>query len=1041
MVNTRVSATTSTITNDKKRLHFNEKLVGKGLTTDALLKRLKTLHTELARFDQEEVDVKSLSSIRKELISSSLVLHRDKGVKAYAACCLADILGLYAPDAPYTQEELKDIFQFFFTQLAKGLVRNDAYYEQYFYLLDSLAKCKSVVLVCDLPNADELLVQVFDDFFTIVKQNVVKNIEMAMSDILCALIDECQSIPTDVLDTVMAQFTEKNAGMEQAGYRLALEVCTSRADRLQRYVCQYFTDIIIQTSSEEELDDLRKAHDLIRQLNRAAPGLLINVVPQLEEQLRVDTLTLRIMATQTLGGMFGDKNGASLAQRHTSTWSAWTNRRNDKAHTVRIALLELVPDVLMAQPELRRDLAETLDLKLEDPDDRVRVAVCKAYAKLDYESLLHTVEVGHLHRLAERVKDKKPNVRTEALATLGKLYKVAFSEIEKNSNAALQHFAWIPERLLEAMRLSADVKQDVETAMAEIILPLPPKGEDEVAWTERLLLVMHCFENEESVGLLLSLAGLKQPRPSPTPFVRFMDYSKAYNGGTINEDEQQVKRNLALCVQKLAAMYFSDRARATEDLNKFGKAENENYMYQVARRIVDPSVDLKTLAKSLAEFSRRIEQSLGPETVETLLRLARTAALWVVNGSSVPTLLSKFKVHVKVSKNAPRMSMSDATALDGQKHAKVLFQALCKRCPEALKVHLPEFSVALMDEKNVELAELALQGIAAIAVLDSKLAPKEKLVLDRIIKYATGKNPRHVKFAARILARLPKPDKCEQVLKTMSTKLSNANPETVLAHITAFAQFAKYAPETFEAQSDSIINFVIPNVLMESCPSSSDEMEVDSEDDWAEDSALPELARAKLTALKMCRNRCLAQQGTKTAEDVTGPALKLIFTILEHNGSVQENADDSGKVRTRMRFQAAICLLQLAQVPSYAQQIVKQFTLLALTIQDPCYNVRMGFLQKYTALSMKLETRFYCIPFLTAQDPERETREYARNFVTIQYQRMPPEQRHAKLEMVFVRYLHLLAHHRTSRRASLKPSKICVDMSNSTSTRSAAKKI
>ena len=41
----------------------------------------------------------------------------------------------------------------------------------------------------------------------------------------------------------------------------------------------------------------------------------------------------------------------------------------------------------------------------------------------------------------------------------------------------------------------------------------------------------------------------------------------------------------------------------------------------------------------------------------------------------------------------------------------------------------------------------------------------------------------------------------------------------------------------------------------------------------------------------------------------------------------------SGKVRTRMRFQAAVCLLQLAQVPAFAQQIVPNFNMLALTVQ------------------------------------------------------------------------------------------------------------
>ena len=112
-------------------LKFRDKLLVKTQSSDALLKKMKVraidapspprpgglllnctwvmqaLHAELCGIDQENIDTKSLSSIRKELIDKSILLHRDKGVKAYAACCMADLLRLYAPDAPYTALELK----------------------------------------------------------------------------------------------------------------------------------------------------------------------------------------------------------------------------------------------------------------------------------------------------------------------------------------------------------------------------------------------------------------------------------------------------------------------------------------------------------------------------------------------------------------------------------------------------------------------------------------------------------------------------------------------------------------------------------------------------------------------------------------------------------------------------------------------------------------------------------------------------------------------------------------------------------------------
>lgn len=89
----------------KVRLSFRQSL--KSCTNAELLKRLKALHQELSVADQDLMETASLDGVARELIAHSLLLHKEKGVKAYLACCLADILRLYAPEAPYTQAELK----------------------------------------------------------------------------------------------------------------------------------------------------------------------------------------------------------------------------------------------------------------------------------------------------------------------------------------------------------------------------------------------------------------------------------------------------------------------------------------------------------------------------------------------------------------------------------------------------------------------------------------------------------------------------------------------------------------------------------------------------------------------------------------------------------------------------------------------------------------------------------------------------------------------------------------------------------------------
>lgn len=116
----------------------------------------------------------------------------SRGVKAYAACCLADLLRLYAPDAPYTADDLRDIFQFFIVQVTTNLkaptakplapskrgneasqgasrITDVPYHAEYCYLIDSLATIKSIVLICDLPGADDLITTYFESILEVVR--------------------------------------------------------------------------------------------------------------------------------------------------------------------------------------------------------------------------------------------------------------------------------------------------------------------------------------------------------------------------------------------------------------------------------------------------------------------------------------------------------------------------------------------------------------------------------------------------------------------------------------------------------------------------------------------------------------------------------------------------------------------------------------------------------------------------------------------------------------------------------------------------------
>lgn len=62
------------------------------------------------------------------------------------------------------------MFQFFFQQIYAGLKSLDApWFNEYVYLLDSMASIKTVCLIPDLPHGDELTRKIFKEFFELVE--------------------------------------------------------------------------------------------------------------------------------------------------------------------------------------------------------------------------------------------------------------------------------------------------------------------------------------------------------------------------------------------------------------------------------------------------------------------------------------------------------------------------------------------------------------------------------------------------------------------------------------------------------------------------------------------------------------------------------------------------------------------------------------------------------------------------------------------------------------------------------------------------------
>ncbi|KAI9871774.1 MAG: hypothetical protein M1830_002474, partial [Pleopsidium flavum] len=582
-------------------LQFNEPLswrAGRPIAIADLLQRLQALSREMREMEQEENERDSFTKVAKELASPNLLAHKDKGVRAWTACCLVDILRLCAPDAPYTGPQLRDIFTLLVTGILPALSDpSNAYNSQHMYVLQSLAQVKSIVLLTDIPSSESLILHLFVSFFDMLSgssrattgEQLAKNVEFNLTAILEILVDESTSLPPEVIDIIMAQFLRADPHVVSSNgskskrhgiaavdekqstlvlkelppaYNMAKSICNSCTDKMARYVSQYFNDVIMDASAtsavdgvpknrshrrsslglddsdeevtngptEDDMKELHKAHRLLRELWRASPGVLQNVIPQLEAELSAENVQLRLLATESLGDIVSGIGAAGpplppsmdpaaypprtitaytqstrvenllttpcspqpFPHTHPGAYSNFLGRRQDKSALIRSAWTTGIGRILttsaggvgLSQHEEER-LVSDLARMLGDGDEKVRIAAVKAVGDFDFRDAIFKLGSSGgiskpgslLGTLAERVRDRKHAVRVEAMRVLGRIWGVGAGEIAAGEDQVMSLIGDAPSKILDTFYTNdMEINVLLDHVLFELLLPLsyPP---------------------------------------------------------------------------------------------------------------------------------------------------------------------------------------------------------------------------------------------------------------------------------------------------------------------------------------------------------------------------------------------------------------------------------------------------------------------------------------------------------------------------------------------------------------------------------------
>ena len=143
-----------------------------------LVHYLNELHKSLCLLSQEINDrPKGLKQTALQLVAPKLLSNTDKDVRVLCTCCIVDILRIFAPEAPFSNEDTISAFKAIVTQL-RGLATYDSVdgilTSKVYYILNSISTVQSCVVPVILgqggvSGADDVVQSMFEALLSSVR--------------------------------------------------------------------------------------------------------------------------------------------------------------------------------------------------------------------------------------------------------------------------------------------------------------------------------------------------------------------------------------------------------------------------------------------------------------------------------------------------------------------------------------------------------------------------------------------------------------------------------------------------------------------------------------------------------------------------------------------------------------------------------------------------------------------------------------------------------------------------------------------------------
>ncbi|SCU94888.1 LADA_0G12090g1_1 [Lachancea dasiensis] len=1027
------------------RLEFKHSIISTikdNVSTTQILERLAQLQDELSGLQQGVVNLATVNRYKSELVNRKVLKSKDLGIRAFAACCLSDILRLYAPDAPYTDKELVEIFQLFLEQFSLLQQPENGYIMQQTYLITNLLEYRSIVLITDLPNSSQLINELFEIFYAPKNAAIPEKLFAVISGLMGEIISECDSMPMSALKLVFNKFLSHKRGVslsglsykKDSGLALSLGICQTYSNRLGRHFIKFYSEIMYEVlaedEDEQEIDKDSSSYKTLVKLGRLttelwihAPDLVGSVIGFLYQLLNSDNELFREAATRCVSEMLKTSSLINFAVAHSDTYKLWLTKMADISSQVRHAWVSEIPQILSERSDLATEIARGLAKALIDSDHSVRLRAVRVFHELPVKRLWGCISnpavfTGLLHL----TREARPDIRTECIEAVARIYDESLQEIPRNdeNKEAWEVVDSIPSIFFNLYYINdPNINMQVDRLLFERFLPLDLSKE---AFVNKLLNMMANFDEKACSSFYAFNKRQEQMSVVLSKFLSFCENSFSSDVGVAKFSAEKLTKTIDWFCQGFSKEYN------VQEILKVFKELNDRRLHHLIRVAIDEASNHTTVRNAITELFKRLadpelfrKRNLKIDSRFTREHFTLVIKVLVYRAASVIFNVSSLAVLLKNAGTSQNSELSLKRQLI--ENISVIKPGAFKGQINSLVNVIIKFDEHTSDPSaTLSLAE-AMRTLYKISKSNRQhLKSSDPFFFDKLEDYAKHGSIITAKYATKLLSLLWDARDYFMRIKTSILPL-NLESKYLATNVLVLSEIIKSDPQLLEEESTEVVSLLIKEVLL----TNKTVGDTDGQASWISDDEIfcneaNSFLAAKIFSLKLFARKLQVMALDTEQNEMTNAfierILKLFFYLIASGGELISEFNERyyptpSNYQSKLRCYSGLQILKLAR-HSTLNKFIRPGDIgkLVNLMEDESFEVRSLFIGKLKdfAGDEVISIKYLPLIFFTAYEPDMPLKSTTKMWISLTLTK-ENFKKGTFFERVLPRLIHSIAHH------------------------------